>query len=106
MADKKVKVTINVNKEVDQKAQNVLEKKNIPKSRAIESFLQFVADPHIYCFSCGVKFFVSKASVCPKCSFVKCTKCHACSCKLSEQTSAAVFHMRRVYEDLIGGRVK
>lgn len=105
MASKK-KITINVSEEIDQKAEKVLEEKNIPKSRAIESFLQFIADPHVYCFSCSEKFFVNKASVCPKCSFVKCPKCGGCSCKLSEETSTAVFHMRRVYEDLIGGRVK
>ncbi len=106
MVGKKVKITDNVDKDVLQRAEKVLKEKNIPRSRAIESFLKFIADPHIYCFSCGEEFVVSKSTVCPKCSFVKCPKCKGCSCKLSDQTSTAVFHMRKVYEDLIGGRVK
>lgn len=100
-----MKITINVDKDILQRSEKVLEEKNIPRSRAIESFLQFVADPYVYCFSCSEKFFPSKSSTCPKCSFAKCTKCGGCSCKLSDETSAAVFQMRKVYEDLRGGRM-
>ena len=106
MATGKVKVTLNIDEDVIKKSEKVLQDKNIPRSRIVESFLNYVGDPHLYCFSCGEKFYVSKAQVCPKCSFVKCTKCSNCSCKLTEQTSSAVFFMRKVYEDLIGGRVK
>lgn len=106
MVAKKVKITLNVDETTLRKSEKVLEGRNTPKSRAVDSFLRFVAEPYVYCFKCGEKFFVNKASVCPRCSFVKCHKCMACSCKLSEETSAAVFHMRRVYEDLIGSRIK
>lgn len=106
MVARKVKVTLNIDDTILQKSEKVLQETNTPRSRAVESFLRYIADPHLYCFSCGEKFFVSKASVCPQCSFVKCIKCKACSCKLSKDTSAAVFHMRRVYEDLIGSRMK
>jgi len=106
MGADKMKVTINIDSDVVKKSEKVLDERNIPRSRAVESFLQYVAEPHIYCFSCGEKFLVKKASVCPKCSFVKCVKCNSCSCDLSEETSKAIFHMRHVYEDLIGGRVQ
>lgn len=106
MVSDKIKVTLNIAEDVIKKSEKVLEQKNIPRSRAVESYLQYVGDPYVYCFSCGEKFFVSKADICSKCSFVKCTKCKKCSCNLSKETSNAVFHMRKVYEDLIGGRVK
>lgn len=106
MADNKIKITLNIDKNVIKKSEKILDEKNIPRSRAVESFLRYLADPHLYCFSCGEKFFVSDASVCSKCSFVKCVKCKSCSCKLTKNTSAAVFQMRRVYEDLVGGRIK
>jgi cytochrome c-type biogenesis protein CcmH/NrfF len=37
---------------------------------------------------------------------MRCPKCNACGCKLSEETIAAIFHMRKVYEDLLAGRIK
>lgn len=106
MGKTKIKVTIGIDEDVLKKSEKILSEKNIPRSRIIESFLSYISDPHVYCFSCDEKFFVSKADVCSKCSFVKCVKCKNCSCKLTEQASNAVFQMRKVYEDLIGGRVK
>ena len=106
MSTSKTKLTLTVDKDVLHKVKQVAEEKNIPISRAVENFLRFFTDPHIYCFKCGEKFNSSDAELCPKCGWLVCPKCNVCRCGLDEDTAVAVFHMRRVYEDLLAGRVK
>jgi hypothetical protein len=102
----KRKLTVTVDVKVLEKAKRVSEEKRIPLSRAIESFLSFFVNPEVYCFKCGEKFSSSEAELCPKCGWMVCPKCNACRCVLGEEAAIAVFHMRRVYEDLLAGRVK
>jgi len=102
----KIKLTVTVDKEIKEGAMRVSREKRIPLSRAIESFLKFFAKPEVYCFKCGEKFSVDEAELCPKCGWMICPNCKACRCGLSEETAIAVFHMRRVYEELLADRVK
>ncbi len=102
----KTKLTLTVDKNVIEKAKEVANQKRVPISRVVENFLDFLADPEVYCFKCGEKFSSVEAELCPKCGWMICPKCKACRCGLSEETAIAVFHMRRVYEDLLSGRVK
>jgi len=102
----KTKLTITVNKDILDAAKKAVHKKRIPLSRLIENFLKFVSSPKVYCFKCGAEFESEKAELCPKCGWLICPSCKACRCVLSEETAIAVFHMRRVYEDLLSGRVK
>lgn len=106
MNTSRVKLTITLNGTVLSKAKIVADQKHIPLSRLIENFLQFVVNPYVYCFKCGERFDSSEAKICVKCSWMICPKCGACGCGLPEETVTAVFHMRRVYEDLLAGKVK
>ena len=103
---KKTKLTLTIDKGVLERAKEVAEQKRIPISRLIENFLDFFAKPEVYCFKCGEKFSSVDAKLCPKCGWMICPKCEICRCGLEEETAIAVFHMRRVYEDLLSGRVK
>jgi hypothetical protein len=102
----KTKLTLSIDKDILEKAKKAAEEKNMPVSRAVENFLEFLAEPHVYCFKCGEKFVSTKAKLCPKCGWLICPYCRICRCGLDEETAASVFHMRRVYEDLLSGRVK
>lgn len=106
MVARRTKLTLNIDKDILKDAKKVSEDKNTPLSRMVETYLKFVTDPLIWCFKCGEKFRANSADVCPKCSYLMCTKCEACGCKLDEQTAIAVFQMRKVYEHLLGGRLK
>jgi len=105
-SSKKTKLTLTIDKDVLEKAKKVAEQKRIPMSRLVENFLDFFAKPEVYCFKCGEKFNSTEAELCPKCGWMICPKCKICRCDLGEETAIAVFHMRRVYEDLLSGRVK
>jgi len=102
----KTKLTLTVNKSVLEEAKRVADRKHIPISRLVENFLAFFAKPEVYCFKCGERFSSTESELCPKCGWMICPKCQVCRCGLSEETAIAVFHMRRVYEDLLAGRVK
>lgn len=102
----KTKLTLSINEEVLNKAKEIAEDKHVPLSRAVENFLEFFANPEVYCFKCGEKFESTKSELCPKCGWMICPECKICRCGLNEETAVAVFHMRRVYEDLLTGRVK
>lgn len=102
----KEKLNVTVDKKVKQRAIDEAKRKNIPISRLIENFLGFFANPRVYCYKCGQEFHSSNSKLCPKCGWMICPKCGSCGCGLKEETSVAVFHMRRVYEDLLAGRVK
>ncbi|MCS7386649.1 MAG: DUF6364 family protein [archaeon GB-1867-005] len=106
LKDPRVKLTITVDEDVLKMAKGKAKECGITLSRAIEKFLKFFADPHVYCFKCGEKFRVSEAEICPKCGWLSCPSCSACRCDLSEETAIAIFHMRRVYEDLLVRRIK
>ena len=105
-SNSKAKLTLTIDKDVLDKAKKVAAQKRIPISQLVENFLDFFSNPEVYCFKCGEKFNSTEAELCPKCGWMKCPKCGICRCGLSEETAIAVFHMRRVYEDLLAGRVK
>jgi len=100
------KLTLTIDKQVIQKAKKAADEKRIPLSRLIENFLEFFTNPTVYCFKCGEEFDSTKSRLCPKCGWMVCPKCKTCRCGLNEETAVAVFHMRRVYENLLAGRVK
>jgi hypothetical protein len=104
--EKRKKLTVTVDKSVIEEAHRSSKEKGVPISRAIENYLKFFAQPEVYCFKCGEKVSSKKAQLCPKCGWMKCPTCGACRCGLDEDTAVAIFHMRRVYEDLLAGRVK
>ncbi len=106
MAKIRAKLTVSVDREVLEKAKEMAKVRNIPLSRLIDCFLKFIADPEVYCFKCGEKFHVNDAKICPKCGWMICPECKACGCKLSDDAVSVAFHMRRVYEDLLLGRLK
>jgi len=106
MGNPKIKISITVEKKILERAKEVSKEKNIPLSRVIENFLKFFSNPWVYCFKCGKKFFVTDAEVCPKCGWLKCPFCGACRCDLNEEVASAVYYMRKVYEELLVGRVK
>ena len=104
--DPKERLTVTVDGEILRKAKKEAKRKRIPVSRLIENFLGFFANPKVYCFKCGERFGSTDAKLCPKCGWMNCPECKACRCKLSEETAIAVFHMRRIYEELLSSRVK
>jgi len=105
-SDPKIRQTVTVDEDILDRAKKVCEEKHIPLSGVIENFLDFFSRPWVYCFQCGEKFHVEEAKLCPKCGWLKCPKCDVCRCGLKEDAAIAVFHMRKVYEDLLSGRVK
>jgi hypothetical protein len=72
----------------------------------VENYFNFFLNPHLYCFNCGEKFTIDSQKVCPKCSWIVCPSCGKCGCDLDEEVVKTAFHMRKVYEDLLFGRVK
>jgi len=102
----KTKLTLSIDKNVLEEARKASDKKHVTISAAVENFLRFYANPAVYCLKCGEKFESDQAQLCPKCGWMICPKCNACRCSLNEETGIAVFHMRKVYEDLLVGRVK
>jgi len=104
--DPKSRLTVTVNEDILNNAKEEADRKRIPVSRLVENFLEFFINPSVYCFKCGEKFSSLDSRLCPKCGWMICPKCKVCRCGLDEETAVAVFHMRRVYEDLLAGRVK
>ncbi|HID42524.1 MAG TPA: hypothetical protein EYP30_01905 [Archaeoglobaceae archaeon] len=102
----KERLTVTIDRSILEEAKEKARKKSLPVSRLIENFLTFFINPRIYCFKCGKKFSVSEAKLCPNCEWMICPECKACRCGLSEESIIAVYHMRRVYEDLLIGRIK
>ena len=103
---KKTKLTLSIDRDILKKAKQLIEGKNVSLSKTVEKFLEFIIAPHFYCFKCGTKFDSNTSKLCPKCGWLSCPECGACRCVLNEDSAIAVFHMRRVYEDLLFGRVK
>lgn len=104
--DPKTKLTVSIDEDVLKEAKKTASERRIPVSRLIENYLKFLAKPEVYCFKCGERFSVNEAEVCAKCGWMICTKCKAHRCDLSEESAVVAYHMRKVYEDLLGGRVK
>jgi predicted RNA-binding Zn-ribbon protein involved in translation (DUF1610 family) len=102
----KAKLTLSVDKKILNEAKKAAEQKHVPLSRVVENFLDFFSNPRVYCFKCGDRFDSSVAGLCPKCGWLICPKCKTCRCGLNEEIATSVFYMRRVYEDLLSGRVK
>ena len=102
----KTKLTVSISQDILNRAKKVAEDRGIPISNLIENFLNFFVNPWVYCFRCGKKFYVGKSEVCPKCGYLLCPYCGACRCTLGDEEAPLVFYMRRVYEDLLKGRIK
>ena len=102
----KIKLTVTISPDILEKAKETSNEKHITLSGAIENFLKFFAEPWLYCFKCGEKFSAKEGNTCPKCGWIHCSKCGSCRCDLEEASKIAVFHMRKVYEDLLAGRVE
>lgn len=100
------KTTITLDPENVETAKKNCKKKQISLSRLIDNYLVFFNEPKLYCFNCGESFESGDADVCPQCSYVTCSHCDACGCDLSSETRQAIFYMRKVYEDLLSGRIK
>jgi hypothetical protein len=105
-AKTKEPLNVTIDKEIKEKAIAEAKKKNIPISRLIENFLDFFVNPRVYCYKCGEEFRASEATTCMRCNSMICPKCNTCICGFNEESAIAIFHMRRVYEDLVAGRVK
>ncbi|HID90851.1 TPA: hypothetical protein EYP44_02700 [Candidatus Bathyarchaeota archaeon] len=103
MLDKgsKTKLTISIDRNVVLSAKRVAAVKRMSISGLVENFLTFFSSPWAYCFRCGFRFALSEAENCPKCGWLKCPDCQACRCELSDEAAIAVFHMRKVCEDLM-----
>ena len=104
--DTKEKLTVTIDSKILEDAKKISREKGIPLSRAIENFLKFFSAPWVYCFSCGEKFYAKDTKVCPKCGWLICPDCKACRCSLDESIAVVAFYMRRVYEELLSGRVE
>jgi len=102
----KAKLTLSIKREVVLKAKERASMRGTRLSNLVENFLTFYIDPWLYCFHCGVKFYVSEAEVCPKCGWLICPHCRGCGCGLDEKTIVGLYYMRKVYEDLLLGKLK
>ncbi len=100
------KLTLSVDGAILRRAKEIAHKKGTPLSRLVENYLKFLSEPEVYCFSCGEKFSTKTSDVCPKCGWLIHDKCNECRCAVDEETASALFYMRKVYEDLLGGRVE
>ena len=106
MASRRTKLTLNIDKDVLKSAKMVAATKNTPLSRMVETYMKFMSDPLVWCFKCSGEFRASSSQPCAKCSYLVCPQCKACGCGLKDETAVAIFQMRKVYEHLLGGRVK
>lgn len=95
---KKTKLTVTVDSNTLNEAKKEAKRKHVPISRSIENFLRFFRKPEVYCSKCGERFNSVEAKLCPKCGI--------CRCDLSEEAAIAVFYTRKIYEELLIGRVK
>ena len=101
----RTKLTLTVDPEILTGAKAKARSQHTSISGLVENFLHFYSEARIYCFSCGSALDVAKQEMCAACGFLKCSDCAKCGCDLSDEARQAVFHMRRVYEELLAGRV-
>ena len=90
----RTKLTLTVDPDVLAEAKAKAQSQHTSISGLVENFLQFYSEARLYCFSCGVALDVTEQETCAK-----------CGCDLGDEARQAVFHMRRVYEELLAGRV-
>ncbi len=102
----RVKLTLSLDGEVVERAKAKAAISGVPLSRIVEDFLSFYSNPYVYCFTCGVRFSVSEGEICPSCGWLKCPSCGACRCGLNEEAAVVAYRLRKVYEDLLHGRLK
>jgi hypothetical protein len=102
----KTKLTLSVDKKLLEEGKREAERRRMPLSGLIENYLQFLVKPYVYCFKCGEKLDSTRVKQCPKCEYLICSKCLTCKCTLSEEGAIVANQMRRVYEELRGGRLK
>jgi len=102
----KVKVTLSLDRDIVKRAKAKASLSGISLSKIVEDFLNFYSNPYVYCFSCGVRFAVSEGEVCPSCGWLKCPSCGACRCNLGDEAAIVAYRLRKVYEDLLHGRLK
>lgn len=105
-SDRKTKLTLTVDPSIKEDARKVAEERGISLSRLVENYLVFVAKRKVYCFKCGKEFSAVRSEMCPKCGWMRCAECKACRCSMSEDAAQVAYYMRKVYEDLLGGRIR
>jgi len=101
----KTKLTLSVDRNLLKEAKSRAAKRHLTLSGLIDEFLAFFTRPQLYCFKCGGIYDVETSKVCPKCEWSICPRCQTCKCQLGEEASKVAFHMRKVYENLVGGRL-
>lgn len=101
----KTKLTLTVDPKVVARARRASRARRIPISRMVEGFLDWAADPRLHCFACGAPFATSGARTCTQCSWMECPGCGKCGCGLGKQALRALHPMRKVFEELAGGRL-
>jgi len=99
-------LTLSIDGSILQRAKEIAQKKGIPLSRLVENYFKFLSEPEVYCFNCGGKFSAKTSEVCPKCGWLIHDNCGECRCAVDEETASALFYMRKVYENLLGGKVE
>jgi hypothetical protein len=102
----KSKLTLTIDSELLKRVKERCEFKHLSISGIVENYFEFFINPHLYCFNCGEKFTTYAETVCPKCSWIICPTCGKCGCNLSDDVVKTAYYMRKVYEDLLLGRVK
>ncbi|MHA1590003.1 MAG: DUF6364 family protein [Candidatus Njordarchaeales archaeon] len=96
----KKKLTLAISEEVIEKSKRKASEMGLSLSRIVENALRFFADPEVYCFSCGFKFRIKEAEMCPKCGWYICPKCGACGCRLGEEGAKVAFYMRKTLMEI------
>jgi hypothetical protein len=102
----KAKLTLSIDKKLLEEAKLEAGRRHTSLSGLIENYLEFLVTPYVYCFKCGERLDSRRAKQCPKCEYLVCSKCQTCKCSLSEESAVVANQMRRVYEELRGGRLK
>ena len=64
--DRRAKLTLSIDEEVLKEAKVAAEERRIPLSRLVETYLRFLAETEVYCFSCGEKFRVQQRMFTPR----------------------------------------
>ena len=102
----KTKLTLTIDEDILIATKNAANKKGVSLSHLVEVFFQFFSEPNLFCFSCGVEFITRTSEECAACGWLKCPECDSCRCNLSEEVAISLYRMRKVYEQLLAGRVK
>jgi hypothetical protein len=104
-AQVKTRVTLSIDPEILKKAKSKAGEERLHLSNLVENYLDFFVDPYVYCFHCGEQFQLESGEECPVCTFAKCPHCEKCRCD-EASNDEVMYHMRKVYEDLLKRRIK